>query len=51
MPKTITVYKNGDTIKNVYPCELQAWLDDGATIEPIATPEPKPANRRAKKED
>lgn len=37
MPRPLTVFKNGKSVSNVYHSELQAWLDDGWSLEDTGT--------------
>ena len=39
MPRPLTVYKDGQSVANVYPSELEAWLKQGWATEPITEPE------------
>lgn len=39
MPRPLTVYKDGKSVPNVYPSEVQAWLDDGWALDPKPEPE------------
>jgi len=34
MPQPITLYKGSESVANVYPSELKAWLEDGWSTEP-----------------
>jgi hypothetical protein len=51
MPQPVTVYRGETAVHNVYPSELQAWLEDGWTTEPQPTPqaEEKTVKRTSRK--
>lgn len=48
MPSFATVYhKNHPEGLRIYQSELQSWLDDGASLEPLSNPKPKTTRKKA----
>lgn len=47
MAQPLTLYRGSEIAHNVYPSEVQSWLDDGWSTEP--QPEEKPARKTTKK--
>jgi hypothetical protein len=48
MPQPVVLYKGSEIAHNVYLSELQAWLDDGWSMEPQVVEE-KPVKQPRKK--
>lgn len=47
MAQPVTVYRGSESVANVYPSELAAWLDEGWSTEPQS--QEKPVKKTTKK--